>query len=208
MRVQVSQRNNGWCTHGVAFLQVFVSFLHRRNYCLGDVYSTWWCCIISAFMIISRFVALGLNECQVHPGSPAERAGLQPGDVVVEFGGQQVKSVKDITDTIGYEVLLRQYWFSHACLAMTHHQILQISTDLSCRQFQTHDITQFSLSTRQDIMFYVRSCRMYLNDDSCLAPRVISGTMDSLYHVLLFKWFAWQCCKLFATTRKGCKHIA
>lgn len=33
---------------------------------------------------------------QVSPGSPADRAGFRPGDVVVEFGGKRVGSIKEV----------------------------------------------------------------------------------------------------------------
>jgi membrane-associated protease RseP (regulator of RpoE activity) len=34
---------------------------------------------------------------QVTPASPAEQAGFRPGDVVVEFGGKPVESIKEVT---------------------------------------------------------------------------------------------------------------
>jgi membrane-associated protease RseP (regulator of RpoE activity) len=37
---------------------------------------------------------------QVTPGSPAERAGFRPGDVVVEFDGRPVESIKEVTNII------------------------------------------------------------------------------------------------------------
>jgi S1-C subfamily serine protease len=36
---------------------------------------------------------------QVTPASPAEQAGFRPGDVVVEFGGKPVESIKEVTKT-------------------------------------------------------------------------------------------------------------
>jgi membrane-associated protease RseP (regulator of RpoE activity) len=33
---------------------------------------------------------------QVTPGCPAERAGFAPGDVVVEFDGKPVESIKEV----------------------------------------------------------------------------------------------------------------
>lgn len=33
---------------------------------------------------------------QVTPGSPADRAGFRPGDVVVEFDGKRVGSIKEV----------------------------------------------------------------------------------------------------------------
>ncbi|KAL6558048.1 hypothetical protein OROMI_018398 [Orobanche minor] len=32
----------------------------------------------------------------VSPGSPADRAGFRPGDVVVEFGGKPIASIKEV----------------------------------------------------------------------------------------------------------------
>ena len=37
---------------------------------------------------------------QVTPASPAEQAGFRPGDVVVEFGGKPVESIKEVTKKI------------------------------------------------------------------------------------------------------------
>lgn len=34
---------------------------------------------------------------KVTPGSPAERAGFQPGDVVVEFDGKSVERIKEVS---------------------------------------------------------------------------------------------------------------
>jgi len=34
---------------------------------------------------------------QVTPASPAEQAGFRPGDVVVEFGGKPVESIKEVS---------------------------------------------------------------------------------------------------------------
>ncbi|MGH9764621.1 MAG: PDZ domain-containing protein, partial [Blastocatellia bacterium] len=39
----------------------------------------------------------GLKLDGVRPGSPAERAGLRPGDVVVKLGKVQVKNIYDYT---------------------------------------------------------------------------------------------------------------
>lgn len=33
---------------------------------------------------------------QVTPGSPADRAGFRPGDVVVKFDGKPVESIKEV----------------------------------------------------------------------------------------------------------------
>jgi S1-C subfamily serine protease len=37
----------------------------------------------------------------VHPGSPAEQAGLRPGDIVVEVGGRSVRSASDLEAALG-----------------------------------------------------------------------------------------------------------
>lgn len=42
-------------------------------------------------------------DYQVTPGSPAERAGFAPGDVVTEFDGKPVETIKEVTRvTSGY----------------------------------------------------------------------------------------------------------
>ena len=40
---------------------------------------------------------------EVKPGSPAEKAGLQEGDVVVEIDGAKVGGLGDVTEKIGLE---------------------------------------------------------------------------------------------------------
>lgn len=40
----------------------------------------------------------------VTPGSPAHKAGMLPGDVVVSFNGRQVRSTKDILGSVGYTI--------------------------------------------------------------------------------------------------------
>lgn len=47
--------------------------------------------------------ALGMYVLEVKPGSPAEKGGLQEGDVVVEIDGAPVRGLGDITDRIGLE---------------------------------------------------------------------------------------------------------
>ncbi|KAL3681531.1 hypothetical protein R1sor_024487 [Riccia sorocarpa] len=49
-------------------------------------------------------VTSGVLVPQVIPGSPAERAGVRPGDVVVEFNGQPVKSIHQIVEALGDQV--------------------------------------------------------------------------------------------------------
>lgn len=36
------------------------------------------------------------NICQVTPDSPADHAGFHPGDVVIEFDGKAVGSIKEV----------------------------------------------------------------------------------------------------------------
>ncbi|GBG33729.1 Serine protease HTRA1 [Hondaea fermentalgiana] len=49
-------------------------------------------------------VESGLLVVKVAPNSPASRAGLKPGDVIVEFDGKKVKSVAEMTTRMAYEV--------------------------------------------------------------------------------------------------------
>lgn len=46
----------------------------------------------------------GVLVPMVTPGSPADRAGFRPGDVVVEFEGKPVESIKEIIETMGDKV--------------------------------------------------------------------------------------------------------
>ncbi|KQJ88753.1 putative protease Do-like 14 isoform X2 [Brachypodium distachyon] len=46
----------------------------------------------------------GVLVPMVTPGSPAERAGFAPGDVVVEFDGKPIQSIKEIIDIMGDKV--------------------------------------------------------------------------------------------------------
>nr|WP_242847734.1 PDZ domain-containing protein [Fervidicella metallireducens] len=39
---------------------------------------------------------IGVYIKQVQSFSPAEKAGLQPGDVIVKFAGEKIKSIEDI----------------------------------------------------------------------------------------------------------------
>jgi hypothetical protein len=45
--------------------------------------------------------AAGVKLAGVTPGSPADKAGVQSGDIIVEFGGKAVKDIYDYTDAIG-----------------------------------------------------------------------------------------------------------
>lgn len=40
---------------------------------------------------------------EVHPGSPGEQAGLQPGDIIIEVDGQKIWSATDLGKTIAYQ---------------------------------------------------------------------------------------------------------
>jgi S1-C subfamily serine protease len=44
--------------------------------------------------------AKGVRLTGVSPGSPAERAGLRAGDVIVEFGGMPVGDLYQFTDAL------------------------------------------------------------------------------------------------------------
>ncbi|XP_073145319.1 putative protease Do-like 14 isoform X2 [Henckelia pumila] len=46
----------------------------------------------------------GLLVSMVVPGSPADLAGFHSGDVVIEFGGQPVGSIKEVTEIMGDKV--------------------------------------------------------------------------------------------------------
>ncbi|CAH1444218.1 unnamed protein product [Lactuca virosa] len=49
-------------------------------------------------------VTKGVLVPMVSPGSPAERAGFRPGDVVVEFEGKPVASIKEVIEIMGDKV--------------------------------------------------------------------------------------------------------
>ncbi|KAF5181807.1 Serine protease htra1 [Thalictrum thalictroides] len=49
-------------------------------------------------------VTKGVLVPMVTPGSPADRAGFHPGDIVIEFGGEPVGSIKEIIDRMGDDV--------------------------------------------------------------------------------------------------------
>ncbi|KAI5326417.1 hypothetical protein L3X38_035491 [Prunus dulcis] len=49
-------------------------------------------------------VKKGILVPMVTPGSPAERAGFRPGDVVIEFDGKAVESIKEIIEIMGDRV--------------------------------------------------------------------------------------------------------
>jgi S1-C subfamily serine protease len=43
----------------------------------------------------------GVKLAGVTAGSPADKAGVQAGDIIVAFGGKPVKDIYDYTDAIG-----------------------------------------------------------------------------------------------------------
>jgi len=45
----------------------------------------------------------GVSVLEVAPGSPAETAGLQAGDVIVEFDKRPVVKNRDIVERLGFE---------------------------------------------------------------------------------------------------------
>ncbi|GAQ83340.1 Trypsin-like serine proteases domain containing protein [Klebsormidium nitens] len=49
-------------------------------------------------------VSAGVLVPQVIPGSPAEKGGLMPGDVIVEFDGQSITTVSEILDALGERI--------------------------------------------------------------------------------------------------------
>ncbi|PIN26990.1 Serine protease [Handroanthus impetiginosus] len=54
----------------------------------------------ASFPDVSRGVLIPM----VSPGSPADRAGFRPGDVVIEFGGRPVGSIKEVIDIMGDKI--------------------------------------------------------------------------------------------------------
>lgn len=54
----------------------------------------------ASFPDVSRGVLIPM----VSPGSPADRAGFRPGDVVVEFGGRPIGSIKEVIDIMGDKI--------------------------------------------------------------------------------------------------------
>ena len=46
----------------------------------------------------------GVYVPQVTPGSPAEAAGFRPGDVIVSFGGEEVRRGSEIIQLLGTDV--------------------------------------------------------------------------------------------------------
>ncbi|KAL3632964.1 putative protease Do-like 14 [Castilleja foliolosa] len=54
----------------------------------------------ASFPDVSRGVLIPV----VSPGSPADRAGFRPGDVVVEFGGKPIGSIKEVIDIMDSKI--------------------------------------------------------------------------------------------------------
>jgi S1-C subfamily serine protease len=48
-------------------------------------------------------VSSGVMIASLEPGSPAERAGLKPGDVIIQFGGKPVASIDDLQRLLSSE---------------------------------------------------------------------------------------------------------
>jgi S1-C subfamily serine protease len=42
----------------------------------------------------------GVKFSDVKPGSPAEKAGFKPGDILVQFGDKPIKNLYDFTDAL------------------------------------------------------------------------------------------------------------
>ena len=51
-----------------------------------------------------RSVSAGVIVPGVAPGSPADRAGVLPGDVIVEFDGRLCTSAEQVIERLGYRV--------------------------------------------------------------------------------------------------------
>ncbi|KAF0711299.1 hypothetical protein As57867_005315, partial [Aphanomyces stellatus] len=49
-------------------------------------------------------VPQGVVVKSVTPGSPAAAAGILPGDVILEFAGTKISSVKDVVSALGFNV--------------------------------------------------------------------------------------------------------
>ncbi|KAF6135982.1 hypothetical protein GIB67_006874 [Kingdonia uniflora] len=58
----------------------------------------------SFFMPQSSGIGALPDVTGVTPGSPADRAGFSPGDVVIEFEGKTVGSIKEIIEEMGDKV--------------------------------------------------------------------------------------------------------
>lgn len=47
-------------------------------------------------------ISKGAAVTQIRPGSPAEQAGLQAGDIITAVNGSEVKSASDVVNTVGF----------------------------------------------------------------------------------------------------------
>jgi S1-C subfamily serine protease len=43
----------------------------------------------------------GMKVGDVRPGTPAEKAGIKPGDIIVKMGGKEIKNIYDYTYALG-----------------------------------------------------------------------------------------------------------
>ncbi|KAF7137650.1 hypothetical protein RHSIM_Rhsim07G0186700 [Rhododendron simsii] len=68
----------------------------------GGKWPFWPTVAVKVVVMGSDFVQRKING--VTPGSPADRAGFHPGDVVVEFDGRPVGSIKEVIEIMGDKV--------------------------------------------------------------------------------------------------------
>lgn len=64
----------------------------------------------AAFMIPTPMVTGGVAVDRVFPGSPAEQAGLQPGDLLLEVAGREVTTVQDLQFAVQLNLGSRTEW--------------------------------------------------------------------------------------------------
>ncbi|KAJ8602473.1 hypothetical protein CTAYLR_001199 [Chrysophaeum taylorii] len=66
---------------------------------------------------------------QIMPGSPADRAGVRAGDVILEFDGAPVRAVPDILARIGFEAQqkIRVKIFRPASSAFSSHSVFEVT---------------------------------------------------------------------------------
>jgi S1-C subfamily serine protease len=60
---------------------------------------------------------------QVTPGCPAERAGFAPGDVVTEFDGKPVESVKEVTRLTSGCGFLKNYHLQYSLFESSNDSV-------------------------------------------------------------------------------------
>ena len=46
----------------------------------------------------------GLAVVRIQPGSPAERSGIQLGDVVIEINGTPIRKAREFFEAVGYQM--------------------------------------------------------------------------------------------------------